>query len=652
MDLKYLSLLSREYPSIQAVTTEITNLSAICCLPKGTEHFMSDLHGEHEAFLHIMNNCSGVIREKIDVAFSNALTIHEKNELAALIYYPEKMIERMLSSDIDINDWYSVALMRMVEVCHAVTHKYTRSKVRKALPPDFAYIIDELLHAHYPDADRLDYYQKIIASIINLNRAGAFIVALADLIKCMAVDKLHIVGDIFDRGPRADVILDRLMRQHSVDIEWGNHDVLWMGAAAGSEVCIATVIKNCLQYDNLDMLENSYGISLLPLAVFASEHYMNSTAEQFTPRVEPRRGYKPEDGELYARMHKAICIIMFKLEGQLIERNPQFNMSDRNMLKRIRFDTGDIEIDGSVYKLLDYDFPTVDRDNPCALSESETMLIRQLKHAFMNSEKLQRHVRYLYSVGSLYKVYNDNLMYHGCVPATKDGEFMEFEYDGIRYSGRELFDFSERMARHAYYAPYDSQEGVRGRDYMWYLWCGRNSPLFGRDHIATFERALIADKTVWAEPKNAYYTFYNDEGFCSRILEAFGITAQFSHIVNGHIPVKAKEGEDPRRANGKLIVIDGGFCKAYQKTTGIAGYTMFFSSHGLRISAHEPFDLSQVEGNDILKTDIRSRRVIVDNAPHRILVSQTDIGRELLERIEILKLLLEAYRNGDLQERE
>lgn len=649
MDLKYLNLLAREYPTIQSVATEIVNLSAICCLPKGTEHFMSDLHGEHDAFLHLMNNCSGVIREKIDVAFSASLTIAEKNELAALIYYPERMIERMRATDIDISDWYKVVLMRMVEVCHAVTHKYTRSKVRKALPPDFAYIIDELLHAHYSDADRANYYQNIIASIIDLNRAEAFIIALADLIKCMAVDRLHIVGDIFDRGPHADVILDRLMKQHSVDIEWGNHDVLWMGAAAGSDVCIATVIKNCIQYDNLDMLENSYGISLLPLAVFASEHYKGMDASAFIPRVESNRGYKPKDGELYARMHKAICVIMFKLEGQLIARNPDFNMADRDMLRRVNFDTGEIEIDGKVHKLRDADFPTVLPSDPLSLSESERILMEELERAFLNSEKLQTHIRYLYSVGSLYNVCNDNLLYHGCVPTNADGSFMEFTYDGVNYSGKRLFDYADRMARMAFYSPYDSKEGLRGRDYMWYLWCGRNSPVFGRDHIATFERALIDDESTWAEPKNPYYTCYNNEDFCTRVLQEFGVTAQFSHIVNGHIPVKAKSGEDPRRANGRLIVIDGGFCKAYQKTTGIAGYTMFFDSHGLRISAHEPFDMSKV--TDILNTDIRSRRVIVDNAPNRILVRETDIGRELTERIDVLKMLLEAYQNGDLKER-
>ncbi|MEG1560624.1 MAG: fructose-1,6-bisphosphatase [Clostridia bacterium] len=644
-DLRYLTLLSREYKNVQAVSAEIINLQAICNLPKGTEHFLSDIHGEHLAFLHIMNNASGVIREKIDLIFEGTLLNDDRRELATLIYYPEKKLERIKLSTENMEEWYRITLYRLVNVCLAVTHKYSRSKVRKALPNDFAYVIDELLNTNYVESDRDRYYENIIKSIIDLDRADAFIIALCNLIKSMAVDTLHILGDIFDRGPHADVIIDKLMTHHNVDIEWGNHDVLFMGAASGSSVCVATVVKNCLQYDNLDMLENSYGINLLPLALFAAETYEN--ANVFSPRVSPDVDYKPKDGALFAKMHKAICIIMFKLEGQLIKRNPDYKMMDRDLLSRVNFDDMTVDINGISYKLRDVDFPTIDKKNPTKLSQREETVLSQLVGTFLASDKLQKHIRYIYGIGSVYKKCNDNLLFHGCIPLNKNGSFMEFTFDGCKYKGKELLEYCEKIARSAYFSKEGSIEKQRGGDFLWYLWCGRNSPIFGRDHISTFERTLIADENTWIEPKNYYYTYCDDMSFCERLLLEFSIDNGYSHIINGHMPVKVKDGESPIRAGGKRIVIDGGFCKAYQKTTGIAGYTMFFSSHGLRIAAHEPFCIKNED--ELLKYDIPSQEsVLEENLNTRLMVADTDVGRELMIKIDELKGLLQAYRDGTI----
>lgn len=650
MDLKLLKLLSRDFPTIQAVSAEIINLNAICCLPKGTEHFMSDLHGEDRAFRHIMNNCSGALREKIDLTFSNSLTLAEKNELAKLIYYPEEMLERIhaQADDSAMCDWYAVMLTRLIEVCRAVTHKYTRSKVRKALPKDFAYAMDELLHRGRNDEDRLGYYKSFITSIVNLGCADEFIISLSGVIKRMTIDKLHIVGDIYDRGPHADSIVKQLMHHHDVDIQWGNHDVLWMGAAAGSLACIATVVKNCLQYDNLDMLENSYGISLLPLAIFAQEQYADNDASVFTPRVKPIHGYEPKESDLYAKMHKAICVIMFKLEGQLVKRNPVFGMQHRDVLSRINFADMTYAVDGITYPLRDKVFPTIDPSDPCALTEKEEKLINTLLEEFKESEKLLRHIKFMYDVGSVYKVCNNNLLYHGCMPCESDGSFMEFTYFGKTYSGKALFDFADKMARTAFFASGSPEENVFSLDYMWYLWCGKDSPIFGKKCITTFERALIEDKATHNEPKNAYYTCYDDVAFCERILADFGIKNEFSHIINGHMPVKVKKGEAPTHADGKLIVIDGGFCKAYQATTGIAGYTMFFTSRALKIYAHDTY--TATTDDEMPDCDINSTCVKVETAPNRITVAGTDVGRTLMEQVEVLQDLLAAYKSGLIKE--
>lgn len=650
MDLKLLKLLSKDFPTAQAVSAEIINLNGICRLPKGTEHFMSDLHGEDRAFRHIMNNCSGALREKIDRTFSNSITKTEKNELAKLIYYPEERLVRIKAKlDVDsMHDWYAVMLTRLIEVCRAVTHKYTRSKVRKALPKDFAYAIDELLHRGRNEEDRVNYYKSFIDSIIKLDCADEFIVSLANVIKRMTVDTLHIVGDIYDRGPHADSIVKQLMQHHDVDIQWGNHDVLWMGAASGSRACIATVVKNCLQYDNLDMLENSYGITLLPLSIFAQEQYGDNDASVFTPRVKPIHGYEPKEAAMYARMHKAICVIMFKLEGQLVKRNPDFDMMERNVLGRINYDDMTYEVNGVIYELRDKDFPTVDPKDPCKLTEQEEYLMQTLLQEFVESEKLQRHIRFLYDVGAVYKVCNNNLLYHGCMPTNEDGSFMAFKYGDKEYSGKALFDYADKMARIAFFKSGTPEEIRFSLDYMWFLWCGKHSPIFGKQSITTFERALIEDKTAHNEPKNPYYKWYDSVEFCEKILREFGIEHDFSHIINGHMPVKVKRGEDPRHANGKLIVIDGGFCKAYQSTTGIAGYTMYYTSTSLRIYAHEPYTASTDE--EMLDADINSKCVQVDYAPDRVTVGDTDIGKALQEQIEALEDLLFAYRNGLIKE--
>ena len=645
--IRYLSLMAREYPTIQAVSSEIINLQAICNLPKATEHFMSDIHGEHEAFLHITNNASGAIRDRIEMVFGNSLGEGERRNLAALIYYPEQKMEQARASGTDMNDWYRVALYRLIAICRATTSKYSRSKVRKALPKDFSYIIDELLHTHYVDSDKERYYERIITSIVDLDRAYAFIVALSSLIKRMAVDHLHVVGDVFDRGPHADVILDRLIDHHSVDIQWGNHDVLWMGAAAGSPVCVATAIKNCVQYDNLDMLENSYGINILPLALFASEYYSDVDSSVFTPRKMPSEHYMPKDMSLYARMHKAICVIQFKLEGQLIKRRPEYRMADRDMLSRIDYSDMSITIGGKKYPLKDTEFPTIDPADPNRLTESEVLLMEQLTSSFQNSHKLQSHVRFLYSAGSVYLCYNGNLLYHGCIPCDDNGEFMKFDCDGRLLSGKEYLDYADKVARMAMYAPEGSEAREKGRDFMWFLWCGRNSPIFGRRQITTFERALIEDKSTHKEPKNAYYEYCDDEDFALKVLNHFGLNESYSCIVNGHIPVKAKEGEEPQKANGRRVVIDGGFCRAYQPQTGIAGYTMFFTSQRIRIVAHEAYGTND---RHFLDNDIRTHGTVVRNLPERLLVGDTDIGAGLKERIDDLKALLDAYRMGIVKE--
>lgn len=647
-NLKYLQVLAQQYPTVSAASTEIINLQAILGLPKGTEHFMSDLHGEYEAFEHILNNASGVIKEKVDILFSDSMTEKERAAFATLVYYPQAKLDEIKHTIPDLEEWYRITLNRLIALCRLAASKYTRSKVRKSLPQEFGYIMDELLHLGSDGRDRQNEQQNILSAIIEIDRADAFIEALCAAIKRLTVDRLHIVGDIFDRGPRADIILDSLIAHHSVDIQWGNHDILWMGAAAGSRTCIANVLNNSITYNNLQALEMGYGINLRPLALFANETYAHSDVSCFLPRLIGDGDYKRKDIELAARMHKAVAILLFKLEGQVIRRNPSFRMEDRLLLDKIDYNSKSILVDGRRYALRDCDFPTVSREDPYALTREEAELMEQLASAFCHSEKLQRHVRFLYANGGLYKCHNGNLLFHGCIPMDADGSFTRFDC-GETLSGRAYMDYVEAMARQGYYARHGSPQRQYGKDFLWFLWCGHNSPLFGRDRMATFERLLIADKSAWVEKKNPYYQYSAEESSCLKILQEFGLTGEHAHIINGHVPVRSKDGESPVKANGRLIVIDGGFCRAYQPQTGIAGYTLVYNSYGIRLISHEPFESRQaaIEGNK----DILSSSTIFETLSDRLRVADTDIGRELQERSKDLHMLLAAYRMGLIQER-
>ncbi|MBQ2738714.1 MAG: fructose-1,6-bisphosphatase, partial [Oscillibacter sp.] len=519
-ELRYLTMLSRQYPTVQAASTEIINLQAIMNLPKGTEHFISDVHGEHEAFLHILNSCSGVVRDKLDNLYATSLPRSERAQLATLIYYAEEKLEELQEAGLATEEWYRITLYRLVELCRHLSSKYTRSKVRKALPKEYAYMIDELLHTRYGDDDKKDYYEKIIETIINIGQAPSVIIAISGVIKRLAVDHLHLVGDIFDRGPRADIVMDSLMEHHSVDIQWGNHDILWMGAACGSRTLVATVLANSLHYNNLEVIETGYGISLRPLSIFANEVYKDCNTSRFKVKFtgDDALRVSEKDKLLSARMHKAITVILFKLEGQKLIRRPEFGMSDRLLLDKIDYENKCITIGNVTYPLEDTDFPTVDPKDPYALSPEEDAVIDELTNSFQRSEKLQRHVRFLYSKGNLYKVYNGNLLLHGCIPMTDDGQMMSFAIGSEPLSGKAFLDYAEQTARRAYYNKPGSPERQFGMDFLWWLWAGRNSPIFGRDRMTTFERRLIKDESSWTEPKNAYYTFYNDPAMCEMLL--------------------------------------------------------------------------------------------------------------------------------------
>lgn len=649
-ELRYLKLLAQQYPTVQAASSEIINLQAILNLPKGTEHFISDVHGEYEAFIHILNSCSGVIREKIDDLFASTISKTERDELATLIYYPEEKLELLRQQIPDMNEWYRITLHRLIEVCRFVTSKYTRSKVRKALPKDYAYIIDELIHTNYAEADKRDYYENIISTIIDLEQADGFIEAVSGVIKRMAVDHMHIVGDIFDRGPRADIIMDSLLDYHSVDIQWGNHDILWMGAASGSRTLVATVLANSIHYNNLEVIETGYGISLRPLSVFANEVYKDCDVHRFAVKLTGPDAdqYSEKDKLLSARMHKAITIILFKLEGQKLLRHPEYGMSDRLLLDKIDYENRCITIGDTTYPLEDVDFPTVDRADPYALTPEEDAVINQLTASFLRSEKLQKHIRFLYSKGSLYKVFNGNLLFHGCIPMTADGQLLSFSIGGKERKGREFLDYADTAARQAYYHKLGTPERQLGMDFLWFLWAGRNSPIFGRDRMTTFERRLIKDESAWTEPKNPYYTHYQDPAMCDFLLKEFGLEGPHCHIINGHIPVKSKKGESPLKGGGKLIVIDGGFCKAYQGTTGIAGYTLIYNSWVLRIVSHEPFcgQKTAIEDNE----DIVNNSQVFERMDARIKIAQTDIGRKLQAQADALRDLLAAYKAGAVPE--
>ena len=554
-ELRFLRMLSRQYPTLRAAGAEIINLKAILNLPKGCEHFISDVHGEHEAFLHILNSCSGVVREQLDLLFHDSIPHSDLDELATLIYYPEEKLEQLKPQISDLDEWYRITLNRLVEVCRAVSSRYSRSKVRTALPAEYAYIIEELLHTHTDEINKLDYYKNIISTIVEIGQAPDFIAAICEVIKTMAVDRLHLVGDIFDRGPRADIIMDSLLKYHSVDIQWGNHDVLWMGAASGSRTLVATVLSNSIHYNNLEVVETGYGISLRPLSVFANETYRDSDVSRFAVKLTGADAahYTEKDKLLSARMHKAITVILFKLEGQKILRHPEYGMEDRLLLDKIDYENKCITINGVTWPLEDTDFPTVDPEHPYDLTPEENAVIDQLTDSFERSEKLQRHVRFLYSKGSIYKIHNGNLLFHGCIPLTPEGKLLSLTLDETPRAGKDLLDYIDSAARQAYYYKRGTPERKLGMDLLWFLWAGRNSPIFGRDRMTTFERRLIADEASWTEAKNPYYTLYQDPEVCDFILKEFGLEGPHCHIINGHVPVKVRKGESPAGDRRRLL---------------------------------------------------------------------------------------------------
>lgn len=647
-EIDYLKLLAKQYSTIDEASTEIINLQAILNLPKGTEHFLSDIHGEYESFNHVLKNASGVIRRKIDDIFGNSLREAEKKSLATLIYYPEQKLEFIMKKETDIADWYKITLFRLIHICKVVSSKYTRSKVRKALPKEFSYIMEELIHEAEDRPNKQEYYNQIVDTIIKLDRANAFIVAISKLIQRLAIDRLHIIGDIYDRGPGADIIIDSLIEYHSLDIQWGNHDISWMGAVAGSEPCLCNVLRISSRYANLHTIEESYGINLLPLATFAMEFYKNDACIQFIPKVPSGKELSEKEISLMAMMHKAITILQFKLEGQVIMRNQEFDMDNLLMLHKIDYEKGTIKLNEKEYELNDRNFPTILIEDPYKLIPEERELLDRLKSSFMNSEKLQKHVRFLFSKGSMYKKYNSNLLYHGCIPMNEDGTFKTVVVNGKEYKGKEFIDKVERVAREGYYNNADLEAKQYGMDMIWYLWCGANSPLFGKKRITTFERYFINDKETHIEEKNPYYELRDDEETCKNILREFGLDPEEAHIINGHVPVKVAKGESPIKANGKLLVIDGGLSKAYQAETGIAGYTLIYNSYGLMLASHEPFECALkaiTEERDILSTTI-----ILEHSATRKRVGDTDIGCELKKQIGDLLLLVRAYRKGLIKE--
>ena len=646
LEVRYLERLSQLYPTIAKASTEIINLQAILNLPKGTEHFLTDIHGEYEAFSHVLKNGSGSVRRKIDDVFGNTMSSKDKQTLATLIYYPKEKMDRIKKEEENMEDWYKITLYRLIEICKCAASKYTRSKVRKALPADFAYVIEELITEKADISDKESYYNAIVSTIIRIGRAEEFIIALSELIQRLTVDHLHIVGDIFDRGPGPHIIMDKLMEYHSIDIQWGNHDVLWMGAAAGQRGCIANVIRICARYGNLDILEDAYGINLLPLATFALNVYKDDPCECFQLKADS--GHTPGEKLMNIKMHKAISIIQFKVEGQIIKKNPGFKMEKRNLLHHIDYEAGTIELDGKTYELLDKNFPTIDPKKPYALTKEEEDIMERLERAFLNCEKLQRHMRFLLNKGGLYKVYNNNLLYHGCVPLNEDGSLKNVRIYGHSYKGKGLYEVLESYVRKGFYA-LDGKEKERGKDMMWYIWLSENSPLFGKDKMATFERYFLAEKETHKEKKNPYYCLLENEKVVNVILKEFGLPEEGSYIINGHVPVKSKDGENPIKCGGKVLVIDGGFSRAYQKETGIAGYTLIYNSYGLILAAHEPFESTEAAIEK--ESDIHSDSIVVKRVLERKLVGDTDIGKDLKEQIEDLECLLEAYRSGKIAER-
>lgn len=646
--IRHLKILSKQYINIEQVSEEIINLQAILNLPKGTELFLSDIHGEYGSFSHILNNGSGIIKNKIEDIFSNQITEHERSALATLIYYPEEKLALIKKEVKDLNDWYGITLYRLIEVAREVSSKYTRSKVRKAMPKGFDYIIDELLHLQGCGPDKETYYKQIIKSIVELDRADEFIVAISNLIKRMAIDHLHVLGDIFDRGPDAKLVIDTLMKFHSLDIELGNHDVLWMGAACGNRACIANVIRICSRYDNISTLEDGYGINIRPLTTFALEKYSNDDCEKFMPKVFDYNKYIGSDEISIAKLHKAISIIQIKLEGQMIMNHPEYEMDERLLLDKIDYKKGTVKIDGKTYKLNDTNFPTIDPKEPYKLTKEEEEIISRLEESFKNSETLNKHIAFLYSKSSIYKCFNSNLLFHGCVPMEENGEFAKVDILGRTLSGKEYLDFIDKTIRKAYFEKDQIDKNIDINDLMWYLWCGPKSPLFGKEKAATFERYFVVDKETHKENKNPYFTLIEDEEICNKILREFGLEGKNSHIINGHIPVKEKDGESPIKANGKLLVIDGGFAKSYRGQTGRAGYTLTYNSYGLILAANEPFDSKADAIRE--EKDIKYDIMVNEKETERKSVADTDIGKEIQEEIDDLKLLLEAYREGKIKQ--
>lgn len=646
LDVRYLQLLAQSFPSVADASTEIINLQAILNLPKGTEHFLADLHGEYEAFQHVLKNASGNIKRKVGELFGTTLRETEKRELCTLIYYPEQKLELVKASEKDLDDWYHITIHHLVAVCRDVSSKYTRSKVRKSLPKDFSYIIQELLHERTEDSDKTAYVNVIIDTIINTGRADAFIIAIANVIQCLAIDQLHILGDIYDRGPGAHKIMDMLQNYHHWDITWGNHDMLWMGAAAGNDACICSVIRISLRYANLTTLEEGYGINMVPLATFALDAYADDPCTEFRPILSGEaENLNEKTIRLTAQMHKAIAVMQFKLEAQLYEKHPEWKMQDRELFNFIDYDHGTIMLEGKVYSLLSCHFPTIDPANPCVLTDEEHLLLQKLHHNFLVSEKLHKHIDTLLDHGCMYQVCNNNLLYHASVPLEEDGSLKKVEvYPGQPVVGIELMKTVGHLVRSAFQNDTNSVERDYAIDYFFYLWCGPDSPLFDKSKMATFERYFIEDKETHVEHKGNYFKLRDDEKVCEHIMDAFGVTGPNRHIINGHVPVKVGAGENPIKAGGKLMVIDGGFAQAYHKQTGIAGYTLVYHSRGFQLVQHEPF--TSTEDAILRGTDIKSTTQIVEMSAHRMLVADTDKGVELRKQIDDLMELLYAYRHG------
>lgn len=651
-DLRYLQLLSRSFPTIADASTEIINLEAILNLPKGTEHFLTDIHGEYEAFQHVLKNGSGAVKRKVNEIFGNTLRESEKKELCTLIYYPEEKLQLVKSKETELDDWYLITLNQLVKVCQNVSSKYTRSKVRKALPHEFSYIIQELLHESTVDPNKHAYINVIISTIISTKRADAFIVAMCNLIQRLTIDSLHIVGDIYDRGPGAHIIMDTLCDYHNVDIQWGNHDILWMGAASGNDACMANVIRLSMRYGNLATLEDGYGINLLPLATFAMETYADDPCAAFAPKTNyADSNYSEKTLRLISQMHKAITIIQFKLEAAIIDRRPDFGMENRKLLHRIDWERGVLVYEGREYPLRDTNFPTIDPADPYRLSDEEQEIVNKIHASFVNSEKLKKHMRCLFTYGGMYLVCNSNLLYHASVPLDADGGFKHVYIAGKEYWGKHLLEKTDQLIRAAYFDEDDVEKRRFAQDYVWYMWCGPDAPSFDKDKMATFERYFLTDKEAQKETKGYYYALRNEAEVCDRILQEFGVTpGPHAHIINGHVPVKTLKGEKPIKASGKLLVIDGGFSKAYQPETGIAGYTLVYHSHGLQLVQHEPFQSRQKaieEGQDI-----KSTTFLVEFNSQRMMVKDTDKGVELRAQIKDLEKLLVAYRTGFIKERQ